>query len=145
MILEGVVQQVNPNSLLVREISTNNEILVNAANTRRFSRGDCVRVVHSGQMTFSIPPQIIAGSIQQIRCNQFDHRPPGAPSEMTALILQRRQGELLVRDIRNARQIIVVTPHSNHFCRGQRIIVTYDTIRMTNPPRVDARNIRTIC
>lgn len=159
MILDAIVQQVHTNSLLVREMDSNNEYLVNVSNARRFSRGDCVRITHTGQMTLSIPPQIIATSVQPIRCNPvrppspprppFPSRPPSPPpsrpSEMTAIILQRQRNGLLVRDIGNNRQIFVQTPHSDHFCRGQRIVVAYDTMRMNNPPEVNAIDIRTIC
>lgn len=151
MILNTIVQQVNMNSLLVREIGSNNEYQVNVFNARRFSRGDCVRIIHTGQMTLSIPPQISAISVQRIECDPVrppvPSRPPvsSRPSEMTAIILQRRRHELLVRDVFNNRQIVVRTINADHFCEGQRIVVTYDTMRMNNPPEVDAISIRAIC
>lgn len=145
MILDAIVHQVNWNNLLVREVGTNQEILVNFQNSRRFSRGDCVRIVHTGQMTMSIPPQISAISIQTTNCRPPMPPPSLGPSEMTVTILQTRRNELLVRDIRNNRQMIVRTPYVHHFCRGQRIIVAYDTIRMNNPPEVNAIDIRPIC
>lgn len=152
MILDAIVQQVNVNSLLVREMNSNNEVLVNnVSGTQRFSRGDCVRINHTGQMTLSIPPQVNAISVQHIMCDpvrpSFPSRPPipSRPSEMTAIVLERRRNELLVRDISNNRQVIVRTPHVNHFCSGQRIIITHDSIRISNPPEVDAIDIRTIC
>lgn len=145
MVLDAIVHQVNWNSLLVREVGSNQEILVNFPNSRRFSRGDCVRIVHTGQMTMSIPPQVSAISVQVINCRPSINPPSSRPSEMTVNILQTRRNELLVRDIRSNRQMIVRTPYVHHFCRGQRIIVTYDTIRMNNPPDVDAIDIRLIC
>lgn len=151
MELDAIVQQVNMNSLLVREIDTNNEYIVNVSNTRGFARGNCVRINHTGQMTLSIPPQITAISIRRILCNpvrpSFPPRPSSSsrPSEMTAITLQKRRNELLVRDIDNNRQVIVRTPHADHFCIRQRIVITYDSIRMNNPPEVEAISIRSLC
>lgn len=146
MILDAIVQEVNWRSLLVREIGSRNEILVNNVfNAQNFSRGNCVRIHYTGQMTLSIPPQISAISVENIECDPERPSSPSRPSEMTAIVLQRRRNELLTRNLSNNHEIIVRTPHADHFCIGQRLIVTYDSILMNNPPEVEAISIRSIC
>lgn len=147
MILNGVVLRVNPGNLLVRDLGNGQEVLVHFHDSRRFSAGDCVRIIFRGAMTFSIPPQITAASIQRTQCRRPEPPAPQRPgmSEMRAVILERRHGSLLVRDMSNNRQFIVHTPHSQHFCPRQRIIIKYDSIVMNNPPEIRAAELAAIC
>lgn len=147
MFLNAMILEINPGRMLVRDLSNNNEVLVHYRNAGRFSRGDCVRITHTGAMTFSIPPQITAISIQRTQGCVRPPDPPSQsrPSEMRATIIQRQRGGLLVRNMRDNRQMFVRTPFSHHFCPRQRIIVTYNTIIMNNPPEVTAIDISQIC
>jgi len=143
MIITATVIRVNSGSLLVRDVSNGMEILVFFRDTRRFSPGNLVRITYNGQMTHSIPPQITATSIQRI---QGSTQPPqSTPSETRATVLQRRRNALLVRDMSNNRQLLVHFSNAHHFCVGQRITIRHDTIRMNNPPEVNAIDIAPIC
>jgi len=142
MILNAIVLEVHDNRLLVRNLSTNEEIMVNFRNARRFSPGDFVRITFNGQMTRSIPPQIAAISIQILR-HPIVPSPP-ALSELRAVILQIRRGELLVREINTNRRFLIDYPRAMSFRVGQRIIVQYETIFLNEPPnpsRIIAINI----
>lgn len=142
MIMNATVIQAEPRSLLVWDSDTGNEVRVHFRNSNRFSPGEHVRIEFNGVMTHSIPPQITATSIQRIS----DPTPPKPnPSEMRAVILQRRRDSLLVRNLSNNRQTLVIYRHAHHFCPGQRITVHYDVMRMSNPVEVDATDIIPIC
>lgn len=143
MYMNATVLRVNTGNLLVRDLKNHQEVLVHYRNTRGFSPGNHIRIEFNGQMTPSIPPQITAISIQVIR----DPAPPpqSRPSEVRAIVLQRRRTSLLVRDMGNNRQLVVNTPHSHHFCIGQRIVVKHDRIIMNNPPEINAIDITTMC
>lgn len=147
MTMYATVISTNPGSLLVRDFETGMEVLVFFRQANRFRSGDRIRITFSGAMTRSIPPQITATSIQRV--SSFPRpepgpRPPETP-EIRAIILQRSRNTLLVRDLRDNRQLRVNTPFAHHFCVGQRITVRYDTITMSNPPQVNAIDISPIC
>lgn len=145
MVMIATVIQIESRGLLVRDSATGNEVRVFVNNPRRFSRGDRVRITYSGAMTHSIPPQITALAIQRMQ-DPAPHPPShSSPSEMRAIVLQRRSNALLVRDMRNNRQALVNYRYAHHFCNGQRITVHYDMIRMNNPVEISARDITPIC
>lgn len=141
MIMNATVLRVDRQSLLVRDDATGEEVLVFTPNANRFSVGDRVRIIHSGQMTLSIPPQITAISIQ--RLGSTPSRP--TPSQMRAVVLQRGRNFLIVQDIRDRRQVRVEYSFAHHFCVGQRVDVSYNTITLGNPPRVTATDVTPIC
>jgi len=142
MIMFATVIQSDPDSLLVRDLSTGGEVQVNTPDANQFAPGDQVRITFSGAMTLSIPPQISATNIQRIPGSTPEPHPT---SEIRATILQRRHNSLLVWDANNNREVIVNYPYAYHFCAGQRIVVNYDTIRLSNPPEVNATDIIPIC
>lgn len=139
MTMDATVIRTEQRRLLVRDSQSGNEVMVNFNNARRFSSGDHVRITHNGIMTNSIPPQITATAIQRIPA------PPTPPAEIRAVILQRSHNSLLVRDMRDGRQIRVNYPFAYHFCVRQQIVVKHDAITMDNPPRVEAKDIIPIC
>lgn len=143
MFITAVILQVNSGNLLVRDFDNNQEILVHLRDSRGFRIGEQIRIGFNGQMTRSIPPQITATSIQRIQ----NPAPPSQsrPTEIRATVLQRRSNSLLVRDMQTNNQLVVNTSHARHFCVRQRIIVTYDSITMNNPPEVNAIDITAIC
>lgn len=146
MTMTATVIQVGPQSLLVRNEENNEEVLVNFRNSNRFSVGDRIRITFNGQMTFSIPPQITATSIQ--RLGSISPAPPSPqlrPSEMRAVVLQTGRNFLIVRNTRTGQQMRVEYIHAHHFCIRQQIIVRYDTITMTTPPTVTATDILPVC
>lgn len=148
MIMNATVIRVRPRNLLVRDISNNQEVQVNYSRPNRFSAGDNIRITYDGRMTFSIPPQISARSIQLTHQRPPDPpRPPlpPMPSETRAVVTRRGLGFLLVRDLRNNRQMRVNFAHAHHFCIGQRIVVRHDAIIMNNPPEINAIDITPLC
>lgn len=146
MTLDATILQINPRSMLVRDFATRDEILVNYQNASRFRTGENVRITYFGRMTFSIPPQITASSIRRLP-NQGTSAPPAqsVPAQMTAVVIQRSQNSLLVRNTQNNQQMRVNYAFANHFCVGQRIVVRYDTIQLSNPPLVNAVDITPVC
>lgn len=140
MIMVATVIRTDTRSMLVRDSQTGNEVLVNFSNASRFTPGDQVRITYNGIMTHSIPPQITANAVSRISG-------PGATSqtEMRATILQVRPSSLLVRDLSNNRETVVNFASASHFCVGQRIIVRYNTITLSNPPQVSATSITPVC
>lgn len=60
MIMIATVREVRFNSLLVRDRSTSQNVVVNTRNTRGFLPGDIISILYNGVMTRSIPPQISA-------------------------------------------------------------------------------------
>lgn len=135
----ATVIQVNPRSLLVRDEETGEEVMVFFRNAGSFSVGDRINITFNGQMTLSIPPQITATSIQIL-----NPIPPIA-SEIRAVVLQRGRNFLLVRNTQNRQQIQVEYPYAHHFCVQQQVIVRYDSITLSNPPRVTATDIIPLC
>lgn len=139
----AIVIRVGSDSLLVRDLDTGQTVRVNTGEARQFSVGDRIIITHSGAMTPSIPPQI--GAITIRRTQEITPPPQEGPTEMRALVLQRRRNSLLVRDMSNNRQTLVNFNAAHHFCTGQRIVVQYDTIRLSNPPEIDAIDIIPVC
>jgi len=133
-------------SLLVRDVRTGDEVRVFFRGSDRFMPGDRIIITYSGAMTRSIPPQITATSIQRIASvNPPMPQPQPTQTEFRGVVLQRRHNSLLVRDTMNGRQVIVNYPYAHHFCVSQQIDVKYDTITLSDPPRVDATDITPIC
>jgi len=151
MTMNATVLRTASDYMLVRDDNTGNEVRVNTRDARRFSPGDLVSITYSGAMTRSIPPQISAVSIRKRPTPPRPTPPRPTPppqsdlTEMRAVILVRRQNSLLVRDMSDNRQILVNFPHARHFCVGQRITVRYDSIKLGNPPVVNAIDITPIC
>lgn len=142
MTIDATVLQVYNDSLLVRDLSNNQEILVHFRGARRFSPGETVRITFNGQMTYSIPPQITAISIQSIQ--RPTTPPPSTTSELRATVIQRSCDSLLVREIGTNTQFIVEYPNSCRFRVGQRVRIQYETIFLNVPPapsRIIATNI----
>lgn len=146
MTLDATVLKVYNDRLLVRDFSNNQEIIVHSPDARRFSPGDTVRIFYNGQMTFSIPPQITAISIQK---NQCPIAPPQSnASQLRATVLQRGCNSLLVREIGTNKLFIVDCQNFCRFSVGQRIIIQYETIFLNVPPdpsRIVATNITPMC
>ncbi|MDO4174582.1 MAG: hypothetical protein Q4D42_07440 [Eubacteriales bacterium] len=65
-IMIATVLEVQENILLVRERRTAQRVLVHTLLARHFRPGDIVRILYSGAMTMSIPPQITAIHITRI-------------------------------------------------------------------------------
>lgn len=147
MTMNATVLRTDSDNMLVRDDNTGDEVRVNTRDARRFSPGDLVSITYSGAMTRSIPPQISAISIRKRArpSRPPEPAPPPGPTEMRAVILVRRRNSLLVRDMSNNRQALVNFPHAHHFCVGQRIMVRYDTIKLGNPPVINAIDISPIC
>lgn len=143
MTMDAIVLQVNAGSLLVRDLSNNNEVLVIFRDSRRFNTGDSVRIIYTGTMTASIPPQITATSITRVPMRP--PQPPSSLSELRGIVLLRRQNSLVVRDNTNNRQVIVNTPNAKFFCSGQRVLVRYDTMFINNIPVINAIEILPLC
>lgn len=61
------------------------------------------------------------------------------------LVLEVRNKALLVLDIRNRRNVLVLTAKADNFCRGDIVFIAYDG-RMTRsiPPQITANNVFTI-
>jgi len=142
MTVDAIVLEIRNNRLLVRDLSNNQEILVNTRNARRFSPDDLIRITSNGQMTFSIPPQITAISIQRIQ------RPtpptPSTSSELRATVVQIRGNLLLVREIGTNRQFLIDYRNACRFRVRQRISIRYETIFINespNPSRIIALSI----
>lgn len=152
MVMLAIVLSVGPGSMLVRDISNNQEVRVNTSEAQRFSPGDRIAIFYNGAMTASIPPQIAAISIQRIPAGILPTIPttPTTPitpayTEMNAIVVQKSDNALLVNNLATNTLYLVNSPYSRFFCLGQRIIVRYDRIRMTNPPEVDAVDILPVC
>lgn len=150
MIMNATVIQVRPGNMLVNDLSNNQEVFVHFRNSNRFSAGDNVRITYGGKMTFSIPPQITAKSIQLIRPTKPPSPPlppsrPPEPAETRAIVTRRGRGFLFVRGLRDNMQMRVNYAHAHHFCVGQRIVIRHDTIVMNDPPEVNAIEITPLC
>lgn len=66
MTMRATVLKIKNCSLLVRDHSTSQEVVVHIAATCQFRVGDQVCIQYSGAMTMSIPPQISATCITRI-------------------------------------------------------------------------------
>lgn len=142
MNMTATVLRVNPQSLLVRDESNGQEVLVLFRGANTFSSGDRIRITFNGQMTPSIPPQITATAIQ--RLSPAGSQPSGQ-TEMEAVVLRRGRGYLIVRRVRDRQQIRVEYRDARYFCPNQRVRVSYDTFTFGNPPRVTATDVSPIC
>lgn len=141
MILNATVLETSRNNLLVRDAATGEEILVHTPNAQFFSPGDTVRIVFDGRMTLSIPPQITATSIQRTGGGGT----PSGASEMRAVILQKGNRFLIVRNLQDNVQYRVNYNMAHHFCVRQRVNIQYDTLTLTSPPTINAVDITPIC
>ena len=66
MIMCADVIEVNDDNLLVRDIRTQQEVIVNTPCSCRLDAGDRIRIVYNGAMTNSLPPQISSRKIFKI-------------------------------------------------------------------------------
>lgn len=66
-LMTATVLEVRQDNLLVRDRRTSQKVLVHTPHARRFCPGNIVRILFSGAMTMSIPPQITAIRIVTIR------------------------------------------------------------------------------
>lgn len=143
----ATVLRIDRQSLLVRNEATGEEFLVHYRNPGAFAVGDRVRILYNGQATFSIPPQINAISIQKIGTpTPCPSCPTPSPdyAQMRATVLQVGNGFLMVRNSQG--QLMRVNfNQAYHFCVGQQVTVRYDSIMLTNPPRVNAVDIIPVC
>lgn len=145
MVMLAIVLRVGRNSILVRDLSNNQEVQVNMRNTQNISVGDRVAIFYNGTMTTSIPPQISALSVQVLRSTAVPPASEISGTEVRAVIVDKRSNSLLVRNINDNSLLVVNTPNSRFFCNGQTVIVRYDNIRLSNPPEVDALDILPAC
>lgn len=143
MNMTATVIQSGAGRLLVRDSSTGEEVMVFTRDAGDFVPGDRIMITFNGMMTRSIPPQITAISIQRLPDLTLPIEPEEA--EMRATILQTKSNSLLVWDMDNNRDVIVSYTYSYHFCVGGQVIVRYDSIRLSNPPEVTAKDIIPIC
>ena len=67
MIMTATVIRVDSGGLLVRDMSTGQQVYVHTNMARQFRVGDVVRIRYNGIMTRSIPPQISAQSMTRVR------------------------------------------------------------------------------
>lgn len=67
MIMIATVLEVRQGNLLVRDRRTSQKVIVHTSLAHRFRPGNIVRILYSGAMTMSIPPQITAIHIALIR------------------------------------------------------------------------------
>ncbi len=65
-VMLAIVLKVSRDRLLVRDIATGQNVVVNTANARRFQRGDRIGIWYNGIMTNSLPPQISATRIVRL-------------------------------------------------------------------------------
>lgn len=137
--------------LLVIDSATGNEVFVNFNNAGAFRPGDIVRILYTGTMTLSIPPQITATSVT--RWNTTPSRPTPMPPQQTnfseirrATVLQVRRDFLLVRDpANNNRQVGVNYSYAHHFCVGQRVNIRYETAFIDSRLTVNATDVFPVC
>ena len=59
----AVILEVNPDSLLVRDEATSQEVFVHTRCACRFQTDDRIVILYNGIMTMSLPPQITASKI----------------------------------------------------------------------------------
>ena len=136
----------DPQSMLVRDSSNGEEVLVIYPNADDFVTGDQVMIEYNGAMTLSIPPQISASSVQRVQgITPPEETQPEELPVIRGIVLQRSLDSLLVWDMENRREVIVNYTFSNHFCIRQQVVVEYDSITLGNPIRVNAANIMPVC
>lgn len=66
MTMRATVLRVFGETLLVRDRSTSQQVLVHTRRARHFRFGESVLIVYNGVMTMSIPPQITAVRIVRL-------------------------------------------------------------------------------
>lgn len=66
--LKACILEVSCCSLLVRDLCSGQEVVVNTSHARRFCPGDCVTIEYNGIMALSEPPQISAVRICRTAC-----------------------------------------------------------------------------
>ena len=76
MFMQAVVIEVYLDRLLVIDLDTRQNVIVNTLASRQFRPGNVVNIWYDGIMTNSIPPQINA---LQITVDQFNGFPPAPP------------------------------------------------------------------
>lgn len=137
MTMEAIVLQVFEGSLLVRDLDTGEEVLVNHQEAGDFAIGDNIIITYDGRMTLSIPPQIFATSIEPLQTSEY--------TETIALVLQVSQGSLLALRLEDNTLIRVNYAHANHFCIRQQVNIKYDSIILGNPIEINAIDITPTC
>jgi len=78
MIMQAIVIEVQWGRLLVLDLDTRQQVIVNTSEFRRFRTGDLVNIWYNGVMTKSIPPQITALGIIAVQGEMPPLFPPGA-------------------------------------------------------------------
>ncbi len=68
MIMCATVLEVNNDSLLVHDMKTEQDVIVNTSCTCRVNVNDRVKIIYNGIMTNSLPPQISSRKIYRINC-----------------------------------------------------------------------------
>lgn len=76
MIMQAVVIEVQWERLLVLDLDTRQNVIVNTPNAGWFRPGNLIRIWYNGVMTNSIPPQISALNITAVPQDSF---PPFQP------------------------------------------------------------------
>ncbi|BDF70804.1 hypothetical protein CE91St41_19670 [Oscillospiraceae bacterium] len=76
MFMQAVVIEVQWDHLLVVDLETRQNVIVNTQIARQFRPGDIVNIWYNGAMTKSIPPQIFALRITLAQPGQFPTPPP---------------------------------------------------------------------
>ena len=148
MVMMATVVRVNARTLLVRDLSSGQQVLVHWGNARSFRVGDTVRITYNGSMTFSVPPQINATSVVRAmpQVNPIPPMPQAQRSEIRrATVLQVGRGSLVVRNPANNQNVVVNYAFSHHFCVRQRVNVFFHSITLTNPAQVTATDITPVC
>ncbi len=69
MTMCAVILEISDKRLLVRDSTTDQEIVVNTRCNCNFRVGDRIIIFHNGAMTMSIPPQISAIQIRKAPFN----------------------------------------------------------------------------
>ncbi|MDR1701803.1 MAG: YobA family protein, partial [Sporomusaceae bacterium] len=97
----ATVIKTNPESMLVIDAATGNEVRVNFRDARKFHPGNTIRIIYNGIMTKSFPPQISADSIKLISPPQqpVDSDSPSPLSELRGVVTQRARNSLRLRDV----------------------------------------------
>ncbi|MDR1753747.1 MAG: hypothetical protein LBR74_02430, partial [Eubacterium sp.] len=136
MTMTATILNVNSNSLLVRDSSNNQEVLV-FYTSENLRPDDKVKITYNGLMTRSFPPQITADYIQRIGS------PVPVTSQMWGIVLQVFKDYFTVWDYTENRVVQVDFPGANR--RGLRtglpVTITYDSISFDDPPFVTAVNV----
>lgn len=68
--MNAVILEIQDKMLLVRDVQTNQEYIVNLRRNRKFCVGDEVVIIYGETMTLSLPPHISAVRIRK----KYDNR-----------------------------------------------------------------------